>query len=378
MNLVIDASNIKAGGGLTHLIEILRENIIKNSEFSKIFLWAPKATLDKIDDTEKIVKCEHKALEGRYMAVYLWRKRVLNSFVLEKQALLFIPGTGYSPVPFVTMCRNLLPLDVKELNRYFFSKMWLRLRVLRWMHIRSYKKAEGVIFLTQYCYDILPYEVKKSITDTKIIPHGLNRRFRNKFNHNPYLESFNRTRRFRLLYVSIIDVYKHQWEIAEAVLALNKMGYFIELDLIGPSYGPALKKLSKVLDASDKELEVNYRGKVDYNELHSFYHQADAFIFGSSCETYGMVLTEAMAAGLPIICSEKSSMPETVGNAGIFFNPFSQHSIQKAIKVLYSDPDKRLELSQRALEASSKLSWERCASQTFDYLHKVADKICAE
>lgn len=375
MQLIIDATNIKAGGGLTHLRELLSTNGPVNAGFKEVFVWAPDDTLEKIPAANWLVKCPHPWLNSHYMKLWRWKKQVLPRFVQEKQALLFIPGTGSSPFPYVTMCRNLLPLDKKEMNRYFPSIAWLRLSLLRFLHLAAYRRAAGVIFLNEYCRKVLPASVGTQIKQTAIIPHGLNPRFLRSKDNAPRRQTFTPEFPFRLLYVSIINVYKHQWQVAEAVFQLNQEGFYIQLDLIGPSYPPSLRKMEKIMKKYDYAPTVIYHGKVPYELLHKFYQKADGYIFASTCETYGMVLTEAMAAALPIACSNHSSMPETAGDAAIYFNPLSLESTKTAIVRLYENDALREELSCKSLEKASSLSWDKCAEETFSFLAEVSGQI---
>ena len=108
-----------------------------------------------------------------------------------------------------------------------------------------------------------------------------------------------------------------------------------------------------------------------YNELYKVYHQADAFVFASSCETFGQILLEAMASGLPIACSNRSAMPEVLGNAGIYFDPESPDQIADALTMLLKDHDLRAMLAQEAYDRAREYSWERCAKETFSFLAEV-------
>lgn len=377
MILVIDASNIKAGGGLTHLYEILESDEAVRAGYKKVYLWAPDKTLEKVSDKNWLMKCNHPWLNGSYFQKLRWKKKILEPFVKNKKSLLFIPGTGSSRLPFVTMCQNLLPIDKKELNRYFISKGWFRLLALRILHFNAYQKAKGVIFLNNYCNKLLPLSVSKNIKNCAVIAHGLNKRFlidsikeeKNNFSHQ---------RPFKLLYVSTVDLYKHQWQVADAVYQLIREGYHITLDLIGTSLQPALKKLNNVMSKNSDLAGVVYHGSKPYELVHEHYKKADAFIFASTCETYGMVITEAMAAGLPIICSKYSSMPETVEDAGIYIDPLDVSSIKRSILQLYNNQSLRHVLGDKALMKSKTLSWENCASQTFHFLASVSREVWVE
>lgn len=375
VSLIIDASNIRAGGGLTHLKEILSSQAFLNSKFTRVLVWASQATLDSLKDFDKLEKKHHAYLEQGYLKISIWQYFILPREVKSTKSLLFIPGTGFSRMPYITMFRNLLPLESRETRRYFFSKTWLRLLLLRELHKYSFKNASGIICLNDYCRNHLKGHVNVNSSDLKVILHGLS----DKFKKNIGLNKRKTGDVFRLLYVSIVDVYKHQWEIVRAVKDLVEKGKRIELILVGPSYPRALKKLNEELNRKPElNRAIRYIGKIPYEDLVDVYSSADAFIFASTCETYGMVVTEAMGMGLPILCSRYSSMRSNFGSSAIYFNPLDQESIKSNITLLEESNELREELSAKALEFAEKRTWENCAGATFDYLFDKYQEICVE
>jgi len=371
MNLIIDASNIRAGGGITHLKEILTHGDPEKFGFQAVEVWAPRSTIALLPEKHWLKKKDHKLLNGNYFQRLVWKKKIVANR-LRNFDVAFTPGTGYyKGKPVVTMCQNLLPLDIGEMNRYFLSNTWLRLQILRWFHLQIFTKVNGTIFLNDYSYNCIPDKVKNRLSKVATIPHGVNERFYSKKNNYESKNIFN------FLYVSIIDVYKHQWNIAKAVYELRQDRYPIELSLIGPAYKPALKKLKNVMHQySTDQKGVKWFGKVEYDNLSKFYFEADAAIYASTCETFGMTLLESMAAGLPIACSNKSSMPEMLKDAGVYFNPEDIESIKQAILKIYEDGELRSMLGHRAQQYARKYSWEKTADQTFEFLANVASS-CA-
>lgn len=365
--LFIEASNIRTGGGLTHLIELLRVASPADAGIQEVIVGAPDSSLSKIEARPWLTKYSHPFLNKNYLFRFLWQLRVLPGLVRSKQAILFIPGAG-KPMfkyPYVTMCRNLLPLDYRELFRFGFSFTTFRLLFLRFLHLSAYKHSQGVIFLTQYCFEIMPPSVRYRIKNKTVIPHGVNHSM-----FNAKQTTRRESQIVNLLYISIVNVYKHQDKVAQAVINLNKRGYQIHLTLIGSAYGPALKKLQRVV--MGHEQWVTYKGKVAYEQLAKEYHDHDVFIMASTCETFCMILTEAMAMGMPIACSSKSSLPETLGEAGIYFNPEELNSIEDSILKLYHDSNLRDRLSQQAQIRSKKYTWETCAIQTFKFVASIS------
>ncbi|MDZ7691004.1 MAG: glycosyltransferase family 1 protein [Balneolaceae bacterium] len=368
MLLRIDASNILSGGGLTHLKELIKHAEPEKYGFDEVVLWAPNKTLKQIVEKPWLDKKSHPYINKGYLHRFLWKYFVLKPS-LDEDALLFIPGTGYvsGAGKVVAMCQNLLPLEKQELDRFYPSSTWLRLMILRFLHIKTFSKADGIIFLNEYCSskaDALIDEMNSCV----IIPHGVNNDFRLSRNSYAFKDSFD------LLYVSTLDLYKHQWVIAEAVLELRKQNIPVCLTLIGEAYSGTEKKLNDVLSKYPKESQfVNWLGKVNYDCLPEYYQEADAFIYGSTCETFGMTLLEAMASSLPIACSNKSSMQNMLGDAGVYFNPEDVESIQNAVLTLYKDKNIRNEKGKKAHSIALNYSWEKTADQTFQYLSQIAE-----
>jgi glycosyltransferase involved in cell wall biosynthesis len=172
-----------------------------------------------------------------------------------------------------------------------------------------------------------------------------------------------------LLYVSAVDVYKHQWHTVQSAAKLRQSGLPVELTLVGSAYPPALRRLRRIIEQVDPfGTFINYAGHESYSLLPKRYHQADCFVFASSCENLPNILLEAMAAGLPIACSERGPMPEILGDAGVYFDPESPESISVALRCLIEDLSLRESSAQLAYEKAGFYSWKRCARETFEFL----------
>jgi glycosyltransferase involved in cell wall biosynthesis len=177
----------------------------------------------------------------------------------------------------------------------------------------------------------------------------------------------------RALYVSIVDVYKHQGNVARAVHALRAAGLPIAIDFVGPAYAPALAPFQATLRELDPEARgLRYAGSVPFEKLHELHRDADVFVFASSCENMPNVLLEGMAAGLPIACSNRGPMPEVLGEVGVLFDPERPEEIAAALRRLAEDTALRRRLAQAASERARQFSWERCARETLAFIAKCA------
>lgn len=100
------------------------------------------------------------------------------------------------------------------------------------------------------------------------------------------------------------------------------------------------------------------------NVLAKLYEGADAFIYPSFYEGFGIPPLEAMSLGCPVICSDTSSLPEVVGDAGEYFDPANSESICCAIEKVLQSQGRRAELVQKGYRRCMNFSWEKCASET--------------
>lgn len=272
------------------------------------------------------------------------------------------------------MCQNMLPFEPVERQRFGWSAMGAKLRALEHSQRRSFQKAHGVIFLTQYAQKVVQQCIGPFHAQQAIIPHGIADEFRLAPRPVHPLRFYSLERPFRIIYVSSVTVYKHQWHVAEAVAHLRQAGFPVVLDFVGPSYGPALRRLEEVLHRVDANREfIRYVGPVDYQQLPAWYHRADAFVYASSCENLPIILLEAMAAGLPIACSNRGPMPEILGPAGVYFGPENVGDIETAIKRLLMSQELREECARMAFGKSNDISWERCAGETLEFIASVAN-----
>ena len=145
--------------------------------------------------------------------------------------LLFVPGDSDSNgfYPIVTMSQNMLPFEWNELLRYRSPLAILRLLLIRRTQIRSFRKADGVIFPAKYASKAILKIKGKILGQSIVIPHGISPRFCIKPRVQNLTEDFSDNLPCRILYVSALYAYKHQWNVAEAVALLQKEGISILL-----------------------------------------------------------------------------------------------------------------------------------------------------
>lgn len=378
LTIGIDATNLRRGGGVTNLLELLRVAQPELHGFDRIVVWGGHSLLKVLEDRPWLDKRNPPALDKSLIIRTFWQRYRLSRAARAAGCdLLLVPGGSYAGNfhPVVTMSQNLLPFEMHELQRYGWTFFALKLLLLRVTQSRTFRQTDGVIFLTEYARDAVFKVTGKLRGQTRIIPLGLNPRFYRAPKQQHAIADYDEVHPFRVLYVSIIDQYKHQWHVVEAVVALRQQGLPIKLDLIGPAFPTALKRLNAAIAREDAEHHwVHYHGAIPFVQLHNYYAQADLGLFASSCENMPNILLETMAAGLPIACSRKGPMPDVLGEAGLYFDPEKPAEIAAALRELIDSPELRMRMAQCAYERAKSFSWKRCADETFGFLAEIAQQ----
>jgi len=372
--LGIDAMNIRDGGGLTHLYEILNCTATETINFDQVIVWGNATCLQQLPEKKWLKKVN--PLPGREsgLATTLWQIFSLGRAARKANcSVLFIAGgsslTTFTPM--VTICHNMLPFTTTALKLYPFGLRKCKFYLLHWIQLYTFRKAQGIIFLSNWAQSVITPKLHSSLKRTAVIPHGINPQFQFPNRIHRKIEDCSESKPFILLYVSRIEPYKHQLEIINAFFQLKKLsGWNLQLQLAGlPSdkkYYTAVQKRLKELDPMG--IYVKLLGAVPYMELGKYYQQADLGLFASSCENMPIILLEKMAAGLPILCSNIAPMPDFIEDAGLMADIKDENDFLFKLQSLIGNREYRSDLSEIAQVNALKYQWNTTAIKTFQFL----------
>ncbi len=129
-----------------------------------------------------------------------------------------------------------------------------------------------------------------------------------------------------------------------------------------------LNELLKQLQLTDR---VIFTGFVSDEELVYFYNAATVFVLPSFMEGFGLPAVEAMACGTPVIGSKTTSLPEVVGDAGLFFDPNNPDELLGHMTTIIENDELRKELTQRSIQRAATFSWQKSAVQALNVFNDV-------
>jgi glycosyltransferase involved in cell wall biosynthesis len=187
----------------------------------------------------------------------------------------------------------------------------------------------------------------------KILPRGLDTELFHPTRRNPaFFEKFGVTNgQVRLLYVGRVSREKDLDLLGEAFRRLRDEGLSIQLFIVG--HGPYSKELSKALP------EAVFTGYLTGSDLASAYASADIFVFPSTTDTFGNVIIEAQASGVPVIVSDSGGPKELVENErnGLITKSHDLEDLTRAIRELVVDSNRRKEMGVHARESVINRTW---------------------
>lgn len=373
MKVAIDASNIRAGGGVTHLVECL--GALEPEEFGikTVVVYCGAELVSRLPQRVWLTTKTPSAFRRGALVRFLWRHTALTDCLVHDADILLVPGGSYVGDfrPFVAMAQNLLPFDQVEQRREGMTLKRLRLWLLERVQGATFRRANGVIYMTAISRDQIERRLGFFPKQGRVVHHGTSSQFRRHVDLRAELLCFGEHRMMRLLYVSILEPYKHQRMVISAVAEARRQGLSVTLDLVGPAAAGEAQAIERLIKEEQLADYVRYHGPIAYDRLLEKYKNADAFLFASSCETFGIILLEAMAAGLPLLCSNRSALPEVAGDAALYFDPLDPESLVRAVRTIYGDYKLRRSLALQGVTRANDFSWVKCSRRTFGFLRDV-------
>ena len=271
--------------------------------------------------------------------------------------------------PLLLPCPSVL--TIKTMHHYHLPETlgWQRALFRRTMVYASAKRATFIIANSQSNRDDIVHFLGISPDKVALVHEAVDREcFRADLPEQDVEARLEKrgVRRPYLLNVSSIWPYKNQLKLVRAYARLvEEQRIPHELVLAGasdqPAYAAQVRAAVSELGLKDRVRFLDY---VPHAELAYFYRGADAFVYPSSFETFGLTLLEAMACGVPIVCANRGSLPEIAADAALIINPESDEEIAAAMWRILSEEGLRNSLVERGFRRVSDFSWEKTAAET--------------
>jgi len=279
----------------------------------------------------------------------------------------------YPSIPTVVTIHDLIPLILPAYKGSILVRFYTRLVSM------TAKRSAAIITDSHSSKRDIINLLKIPGERTHVIPLAADERFR------PRVETeLDRVRRKYslpqefILYLGGFDQRKNMKTLFKALRGLKeRLGDRCPLVIAGTlpnkdtPFFPHPRRLAEEAGVTDA---VHFIGWVPEEEKPALYSLATLFLYPSLYEGFGLPPLEAMSCGTPVIASNAASLPEVVGDGGVLVDPQEPTSWAEAMVALLTSPQKREELSAKAVEQAKKFSWRKTARETLEVYKRVAAK----
>jgi len=284
--------------------------------------------------------------------------------------VLFLPNLNITRVP------DDLPivLTIHDLAWKIFPHFFSR-KMLAWHNAvrpdELIDRANKIITPSQCTKRDVELIFKKPSSDIIPIPHGIDDDFspRPKPQDSGLRSLYRLPQRF-LLFLGTLEPRKNLPTLIRGVEEYRaRTGDDIPLVLVG-KWGWRTKEIERAI----KKPWIHHLGYVENRHRSALYRLADALVWPSFYEGFGLPLLEAMASGTPIITSSTSSMPEITNESAIHVDPYNHLDIADALEQFFAVDALSQKLSQAGLAEAKKFTWTACAQATLNVFKQAAEQ----
>lgn len=374
MRVGFDATNILGHGGIkTYARELIKalaseypgDDFILYTTFSSSKKEKLLRLFEKYPSIEVCTGLPHARMLGDRLR---WLSGILGALywrILERNLDLVHLTDPYSaagyPGKFVATINDLFPLTRDEFSNSGLKRFYKRKTPL------VLRRAEAVIAPSLYTAEQIQKLYPNQVRMIYTVPDAADSTFQPLNRDDSILSGYGLDRIRYFLFVGRVDSRKNLQRLIDAYNGLDidtrdGGGVHLVLVLSGQNSFEA--------DLSEKK-HLHVLRDVPQSDIIQFYSSAEALVFPSLDEGFGLPVLEAMQCGCPVITSNCASLPEVAGDAAILVDPESVSEIRSAMRLLACSEEKREELRDHGFDQVRSFSWEKTARETMNVYCRV-------
>ncbi len=366
MRIAIDARMIRAGNmhGIARYAFNLIEGISRlNLKDLKLFVFISKDS--PILDQDLSDNVELVPIRSKWISFYeQWE---LPQKLKELKIDLFHAPSFVAPI----YCPAKLIMTIHDLNHLVLAQYYTPIHQIYYRAI-----VRKCIQKSSFLFTVSQFSKKELVRTLKIDPDKVVVTYNGVSSH--YVRQKN---------LEYCDFVREKYDLPEEYmlcLANNKphknvyqlVKAFCEVSIETPLVlaCPPDERLIKLTEAHNKKHLLFFSRYIQEEHLPTVYSMAKLFLFPSTYEGFGLPPLEAMACGTPVVVSEASSLPEVIGDCGIYVNPYDHLSIAKGLEKGLQDQSLREKLIERGLQHVERFKWEAMVEHTINIYRRVLEE----
>jgi len=277
------------------------------------------------------------------------------------------PDVYHSPnyiVPLALRC----PVVVTVHDTFFLDRRWQRLKshlYLSALTAVAVKKADRIICVSQHTFDAFTEHFPQARSRARLVGEGISSGL--EPSDEPAVERFRTAHGLPDRYILFVGTVEPRKNLARLIAAYEETirltGAPDHLVLCGGT-GWKNADVFERIEGSRLRARIHVLGYVAEEDLAAAYTGCSLFVYPSLAEGFGLPPLEAMACGAPVVTSNTTSLPETVGDAARLVDPLDIGSISDGVVEILSDEIVRKSYIEAGFARAAEMSWDAVASRT--------------
>ncbi len=306
---------------------------------------------------------------------YSWKEQILFPFQIYRENLDLMHFTHFNS-PILYFGKSIV--TIHDITPFFFPghkmKSFIRKVSFRAVFFSSVKKAIKVISVSENTKkDIVKY-FKISSDKIEVTYEGVGERFA-AINDKSKIEELKKKYNINKPFIFYTGVWRNHKNLVGLIKAFGilknkyRMDYNLVLGGNEDTYYPEVRKTWEELGL-DKD--IIRAGFIVQEELPVFYNAAKALVIPSFYEGFGLTALEAFASGTPVVSSNRTSLPEILGSAAVYFDPEDPEDMAEKIRLVLTDEKLYNKLKEKGFQQVKKYSWKKMGRETLEIYKRVA------
>lgn len=272
---------------------------------------------------------------------------------------------GPSVVTILDLTFVLLPRAFNRANRLY----------LRWMAAFAAARADRIIAISEATRQDIIRHLRVPAERVQRIYCGVESRFHPI--ENGQMRDFRELHGLKegfILYLATIEPRKNLIRLIDAYAELRRRGATNRPLVLAGAPGWGVETIVSHAHEAGLDESVRFAGFVPEREIPLWYNAADLFVYPSEYEGFGLPALEALACGTPVIASNRSSLPEVVGDAGVLVDPTDTRAMADAMQRVLEDERLQSHLAAAGPEQARPFTWRRMAEETLAVYRAVSER----
>ncbi|RKY23359.1 MAG: glycosyltransferase family 1 protein [Planctomycetota bacterium] len=341
-------------GGVHRFIKSLIPALAKQIDDDELFVfYNDKKFLGLASDcSEIVIKGSNRICWDFVLLPKMLRKLKIDAAIFPKNV-----------VPFFAGCRCYAVIhDLAYFDRRLNAYPFLDAVYMRTLIPQSVRRAAGVFAVSENTKkDIIRYTGcdPQKITVTYLAADKIYRPVNNSEQLQNVKQKYAIPQKF-IMYVGSLSPRKNINRLLEAFSIIrDRIPHHLVLTGSKSWKDSSVYRTMRRLNLSDRIKKLGY---VENEDMPVLYNLADAYVYPSLYEGFGLPILEAMQCGCPVVASNATSIPEVAGDAAIFVNPLDIDALADAIYNVLTDDQLRRKLISSGFRQAEKFSWDSTAN----------------